>query len=264
MTELNDTMNHRTKLPNNQVESTENFVKRNKKTLTVLSITAILAILLFSIVHDTTQEKLEARQEICNKLRSEGLPEIGEIFYGPGPVLIGDYSVRELYKLADILKDKKIGHYELGRLLSLKFKKNSDADMLRCVYSFKIMIPLGELYSPGSRGKEEYYSPTRSEISTKQSANEEEVNHPNWMIGSWRMKLDDATVLMVNLMYPDANIKIMRGTELMDSEHFENWTAENGILYMYNGNNKHSGAKCTYNAEQRVVFHKGSKMENIL
>lgn len=93
---------------------------------------SIVAILLFTVFYDTPNKKMEARKAICERFNNEGKPEIGEIFYGAesGLGLSGNYTVRELYKLADILEDKLVEEGELPRSIYRKWKKGTDCQTL--------------------------------------------------------------------------------------------------------------------------------------
>lgn len=105
---------------------------------------------------------------------------------------------------------------------------------------------------------------TQNNYSNSAQSNQEtrKPNRPNWLKGSWRVPLDDVSVLIVNLNYTgDAKIQIMRGFEMIDSMSFDNWTAIDGIVYMYNGNDKSSGAKLMYNEVRKTVTHNGRIMQ---
>ena len=165
------------KFINRQVEAIENFVKQNKKIIigAGLSITAIVAVLLFTILYDTQQEKLEARKEICDRLTADGLSRIGNLFYGSEIILEGDYSVRELHKLAEILKDETVEEGELSRSIYRKWRNGTDCITLR---------DLGLNVTIGLVGKE---SETLKEFKRKEEEKRLNNTDPDsWMVGKWR------------------------------------------------------------------------------
>lgn len=154
----------------------KSFIKRNKKVLigTGLSLT-VVAVLLFTILHDTQQEKLDARREICNTLTAEGLDKIGNLFYGSGPMLEGDYSVRELYKLSDILKDGVVYKNELSPSIYRKWKNGTDCTTLHHLGFGMRMALVGkesETYREFQRKEEE------------KRLNNKELD--SWMVRKWK------------------------------------------------------------------------------
>lgn len=164
------------KSTNKPVETIGNFIKRNKNILigAGLSIAGV-AVLLFIILHDTKQEKFEARQEICDRLTAEGLPEIGNLFYGSEIILEGDYSVRELHKLSDILKDKTVDRGELSHSIYRKWRNGTDCITLREL-GINMKIPLV--------GEE---SETLKEFQRKEEEKRLNNTDPDrWMIGKWK------------------------------------------------------------------------------
>lgn len=164
------------KFINRPVETIGNFIKRNKNILigAGLSIAGV-AVLLFIILHDTKQEKFEARQEICDRLTAEGLPEIGNLFYGSEIILEGDYSVRELHKLSDILKDKTVDRGELSHSIYRKWRNGTDCITLSEL-GINMKIPLvGEK------------SETLKEFKRKEEEKRLNNTDPDsWMVGKWK------------------------------------------------------------------------------
>lgn len=172
------------KFINRQIEAFENFVMRNKKVLigTGLSITAIASILLFTILYDTQKEKLEARKEICKRFTADALPNVGNLFYGSGLMLEGDYSVRELYKLAEILKDKKVEDGELSRSLYRKWKKGTDCITL---YDLGFDVKIG-LIGHESEALKEFHRRKEEERRRKEEERLNNTYPDSWMVGKWK------------------------------------------------------------------------------
>ena len=89
----------------------------------------------------------------------------------------------------------------------------------------------------------------------------EKLNHPSWCIGSWRIKINDVDVMIANIYADEVNIKIMHGFTVADSETLENWTVEDGVLYMYNGTNKNGNYNFKADERRKVLYHNGRAMQ---
>lgn len=95
----------------------------------------------------------------------------------------------------------------------------------------------------------------------KKEKEKEKPNHPKWCIGSWRVLIDDVNVMIASIYGSKVDIKIMHGLFVADSETLENWTVEDGMLYMYNGTNKYGSYHFTADELNKVLYHKGRAME---
>lgn len=95
----------------------------------------------------------------------------------------------------------------------------------------------------------------------KKEKEKEEPNHPRWCIGSWRIKIDDVNVMIANIYGNEVNIRIMHGFTVADSETLNNWTVEDGVLYMYNGSNKYGSYSFTADERNKVLYHNGRAMQ---
>ena len=93
------------------------------------------------------------------------------------------------------------------------------------------------------------------------SPKQDESNKPRWCFGSWRIMIDDVNVMIANIYGDEVEIKIMRGTMVADSETLENWTVEDGMLYMYNGTNKYGNYSFTADEQNKVLYHNGRAMQ---
>lgn len=153
------------------VETIRSFIKENNKVLRTAGLSIIaVAVALWAILSDTEYEKLEARQEICDTLTAEGFAEIGNLFYGSGPILEGNYSVKELYKLSDILKDGIVERDELSRSIYRKWKHGTDCMTLWGLGIQVRILLVGE------------------ESETLKEFKEERLNNTDpdsWMVGKW-------------------------------------------------------------------------------
>lgn len=80
-------------------------------------------------------------------------------------------------------------------------------------------------------------------------------------MGSWRIQVDDVNVMIASIYSSEITIKIMRGFTLADSERLENWTLEDGVLYMYNGTNKYGGYQFMADERNKMLYHNGRAMQ---
>lgn len=144
------------------------------KVLIGISLSIIVAVLLFTVLYDTPSERLEARKAICEKFNNEGKPEIGEIFYGaePGLGLAGNYTVKELYKLAEILEDKLVEEGELSRSIYRKWRKGTDCETLFSAHG---------IGHPGA-----LLGHTSKEMLRALEARLDRTDIEPWMVGTWR------------------------------------------------------------------------------
>lgn len=70
-------------------------------------------------------------------------------------------------------------------------------------------------------------------------------------------KNDDVNVMIANIYSNEVNIRIMHGFTAADSETLNNWTVEDGVLYMYNGSKKYGRYRFTADERNKVLYHNG-------
>lgn len=118
-------------------------------------------------------------------------------------------------------------------------------------------------YSYQEENNDEYEEDYEIEETYTSNNNKQSNNKPSWLVGSWRTQLDDTGVLIINVNYDDASVRIMNGFSLVSRIDYEDWTVFDDMLYLINDGERLIDSPSffiDYN-NRTIIGHTGERFE---